>query len=145
VSSFIVAFSHFTSAALVAFVGCTFTYTIGKMKVRARAHRLVPAFCSHLLIFLQNVSDSRAIPDVTLDQLQKVRALFPPHSHWLHCDCCAGAAAGHGQRAHQTLNSNRPRAAPAFLHLAANVLPNNAHPSHEASHRPSINGDHQPR
>jgi hypothetical protein len=83
VSTFIVAFSHFTSAALVAFVGCTFTYTIGKMKVRARAHRLVPAFCSHLLIFLQNVSDSRAIPDVTLDQLQKVRALFPPHSH-----CC---------------------------------------------------------
>ena len=76
-----------TSAALVAFVGCTFTYTIGKMKVLQRTTRLmllyIATFQSILqgsvspphLLRAQNVSDNRSIPDVTLDQLQKVRLL----------------------------------------------------------------------
>jgi hypothetical protein len=78
---------HSTSAALVAFVGCTFTYTIGKMKVLQRTTPLTLLYIATFQLILQgsvppphllraqNVSDNRSIPDVTLDQLQKVRLL----------------------------------------------------------------------
>ena len=56
------------------------------------------------LLRAQNVSDNRSIPDVTLDQLQKVR-LLRCRPHHRPSTFAAGAAARHGQRAHQAVNS----------------------------------------